>query len=133
METELAAAVHTQPDDLAALSRASSALWLATLSLMTAYMRNTAPAHRYLVAWRIARNLSTLREQECFGASTRDSFARLAVRWRHQADALSPTGPRRRGFLERLLQRLRSVIADLIRNRRPPVSSAAQDPGSRPG
>src|SRR4051812_7417096 len=98
MHTELAAAVHGQPDDLAALSRASSALWLATLSLMTAYMHNTAPAHRYLLAWRIARNLSTLREQECFSASTRESFARLAVHWRHQADALAPNRPKRRGL-----------------------------------
>ncbi|AMO23950.1 hypothetical protein GCM10027034_19540 [Ramlibacter solisilvae] len=103
MDDKAPAAAHGPPDDPAALSRASHALWLATLSLMTAYMHNAAPAHRYLLAWRIARNFSTLCEQECFDGNTRARFSRLAARWRRKADALSPTAPRRRGLLERLL------------------------------
>jgi hypothetical protein len=74
--------------DLDALSRACSSLWLATLSLMTAFMQNTAPAHRLLLARRIARNFATLREQECFSAECRASFSRLALRWQDRAERL---------------------------------------------
>ncbi|MBI5275948.1 MAG: hypothetical protein HY854_05755 [Burkholderiales bacterium] len=64
-----------------ALARACGALWLATLSLMTAYMQQQAPAHRLLLARRITRNLDILSAQECFGASCRARFAHLAQRW----------------------------------------------------
>ncbi|MCR6679031.1 hypothetical protein NVV43_26420, partial [Escherichia marmotae] len=43
-----------------ALADACRALWLATVSLMTAFMQTQAPAHRLLLARRIARNLDTL-------------------------------------------------------------------------
>lgn len=83
------------------LQQASTALWLATLSLMTAFMRTAAPAHRYLLARRIARNLETLRAQECFPPRTRERFGSLAQRWQRRADALSPT-PAAHGFFGRL-------------------------------
>jgi hypothetical protein len=70
---------------LATLAQASRALWLATLALMTAFMNQQAPAHRYLLASRIARNLRTLGEQECFSADCRERFARLGLRWENQA------------------------------------------------
>ena len=73
-------------DSAADLARACGALWLATLSLMTAYMQNPAPAHRYLLARRIARNFSTLSAQECFDAPCRASFERLAGRWQRNAE-----------------------------------------------
>jgi len=66
-------------------------------------MHTGAPAHRYLLASRIARNLSTLREQECFNETTRVKFSRLALRWKKKADALSPAAPRRRSLFERWL------------------------------
>lgn len=72
------------------LAQACTALWLATLSLMTAFMHNTAPAYRLLLARRIARNLDTLRGQECFSADSRSRFARLALRWDDKARALDP-------------------------------------------
>jgi hypothetical protein len=74
-----------------ALRHACGALWLATLSLMTAYMRTQAPAHRYLLARRIAANLGTLQAQDCFGAKSRRSFARLSSRWSETATRLAPT------------------------------------------
>lgn len=65
-----------------ALHGACAALWLATLSLMTAYMQNPAPAHRLMTARRIARNLDTLSRQDTvFTPDCRSTFARLAVRW----------------------------------------------------
>jgi hypothetical protein len=67
------------------LPQACTALWLATLSLMTAFMHTGAPAHRYLLASRIARNFDTLRGQECFAPRTRASFAKLASRWQRFA------------------------------------------------
>ena len=73
-----------------ALADASRALWLATLSLMTAFMHTVAPAQRYLLAKRIARNFRTLVEQPCFTARDRDRFAQLAERWEVKADRLSP-------------------------------------------
>jgi hypothetical protein len=70
----------------AELHDASRALWLATLSLMAAFMQTQAPAHRHLMARRIARNFDTLREQECFSPDCRRRFARLGARWHSQAD-----------------------------------------------
>lgn len=91
--------------DQAALSQACSALWLATLSLMTAFMQTGAPAHRRLLAHRIARNFDTLRSQECFSRRTRASFARLARRWQRRADRLTAAGEAAGGLFGRL-QRL---------------------------
>ena len=70
------------------LHEASRALWLATLSLMAAFMQTQAPAHRLLMARRIARNFETLRTQECFTPDCRQRFARLETRWQAQADRL---------------------------------------------
>jgi hypothetical protein len=87
------------------LQEASRALWLATLSLMTAFMQTQAPAHRYLMARRIARNFETLRAQEeCFSDDCRRRFERLGTRWNAQADRLQgrpPASPsqRLRGLL----------------------------------
>lgn len=67
------------------LAKACGALWVATLGLMTAYMQQQAPAHRYLLARRISRNLTTLQGQECFGQDCRARFARLAKRWDERA------------------------------------------------
>lgn len=72
------------------LAQASRALWVATLSLMTAFMQLQAPAHRYLLARRIARNLETLARQECFDAGCRARFARLAPRWHARAQQFAP-------------------------------------------
>ena len=84
------------------LQQASTALWLATVSLMTAFMHTSAPAHRYLLARRIARNLDTLGGQECFAPGTRETFARLSRRWHGRAEKLSPTPAAPVGFLGRL-------------------------------
>lgn len=87
-----------------ALTRACTALWVATLSLMTAFMQTGAPAHRYLIARRIAKNLTMLREQEAvFGAESRMIFSNLAQRWSAKADALAPREPSSGGM--GLLQR----------------------------
>lgn len=88
-----------------ALAQACRSLWLATLLLMTAYMHNGAPAHRLLLARRIARNLATLREQDCFGPDTQAHFAKLARRWEGTASRLSPEGEAQPGVVTRL-QRL---------------------------
>ncbi|WP_332816120.1 hypothetical protein [Ramlibacter sp.] len=88
-----------------ALREASRALWLATLSLMAAFMQAQAPAHRLLMARRIARNFDTLREQDCFEPACRRRFERLGRRWHAQADRLQ--GQRPATPLRRLLQRLR--------------------------
>ncbi len=77
------------PDPLPTLSDASRALWLATLSLMTAFMQTQAPAHRLLMARRIARNFATLREQDCFSPECRRRFARLGARWHERAERLA--------------------------------------------
>lgn len=80
------------------LSRACAALWVATLSLMTAFMHTSAPAHRCLLARRIARNLGMLREQEqVFTAECRMVFATLAQRWTVKADQLALDEHRPRG------------------------------------
>lgn len=73
-----------------ALADACRALWLATLSLMVAFMHQRAPAHRYLLARRICANFDTLRGQPCFSTANRRAFARLAVRWHAQAERLAP-------------------------------------------
>jgi hypothetical protein len=72
------------------LAEASRALWLATLALMTAFMQTGAPAHRCLLARRIARNFGTLAQQDCFDSRSRASFRRLAHRWQANADQLAP-------------------------------------------
>jgi hypothetical protein len=82
----------TDPAPAQQLAQASRALWIATLSLMTAYMQNTAPAHRLLLARRISRNFETLARQECFAPGCRASFAGLAHRWHARAEQLTPEG-----------------------------------------
>jgi hypothetical protein len=72
------------------LAQASRALWAATLSLMTAFMQTPAPAHRYLLARRIARNFETLAGQECFDRGCRASFDRLAQRWQANSEQFAP-------------------------------------------
>ncbi|WP_298926220.1 hypothetical protein [uncultured Ramlibacter sp.] len=72
-----------------ALRQASHALWLATLSLMTAFMHNQAPAHRLLLARRIAANLHTLGRQECMADRSRQTFDRLSARWWARAECLA--------------------------------------------
>ncbi|MBG9387954.1 hypothetical protein [Caenimonas aquaedulcis] len=74
----------------ATLSQACTALWTATLSLMTAFMHQPAPAHRYLMARKIAANFALLQDQPCFTHKARESFARLATHWGKKADRLSP-------------------------------------------
>jgi predicted membrane metal-binding protein len=92
--------MNLEPDagDLAAqLASACTALWTATLSLMVAFMKTPAPAHRYLIARKIARNLTTLHVQDCFSAQSRASFGRLSRRWSERADRLAPNEQRPRG------------------------------------
>jgi len=81
--------IDAAPAPAPTLAQASSSLWLATLALMTAFMRTGAPAHRLLLARRIARNFDTLREQDCFTRSTRAVFAKLAQRWQRKAKLLN--------------------------------------------
>src|SRR6266542_1713768 len=83
--------------DALALSRACAALWMATLSLMTAFMQTPAPAHRYLIARKIAKNLGLLREQECFTAECRMIFSNLSQRWTVKAEQLSQHEDQPRG------------------------------------
>ena len=77
------------------LAAANRALWAATVALMTAFMQTAAPAHRYLLARRIARNFETLSGQECFDPGCRATFARLAGRWQQRSDQFAPHPPRR--------------------------------------
>ena len=88
-----AEAAHHPPaanHDHLALQRACTALWVATLSLMTAFLHNTAPAHRYLLARKIAKNLAMLREEEqVFSPECRMIFSNLAQRWSAKADLLA--------------------------------------------
>lgn len=86
------------------LQDASRALWLATLSLMAAFMQTQAPAHRYLMARRIARNFDTLQAQGCFSPDCRRRFARLGARWTRKADRL------REGEAPTLLQRMAAAL-----------------------
>jgi|SRR5688572_20123865 hypothetical protein len=74
----------------AALADACRALWLATLGLMTAYMHTPAPAHRWLLARRIAGNLDTLSQQDCFAGDCRRKFGRLSRRWQRRAVEFAP-------------------------------------------
>lgn len=76
----------TLPPASVQLAAASRALWMATLALMTAFMQTAAPAHRYLLARRIARNFDTLARQECFESGCRASFGRLAKRWQARSE-----------------------------------------------
>jgi len=87
----------TTDADILALSRACSALWTATLSLMAAFMQTSAPAHRYLIARKIARNLETLREQDCFNADCRATFSKLSQRWTAKADQIARQEDKPRG------------------------------------
>jgi hypothetical protein len=75
----------------AALVAACAALWSATLSLMTAYMQQPAPAHRLSLARRISRNFDTLAQQQVFTLSSRQSFVRLSLRWQVNAGHLEDT------------------------------------------
>ena len=82
-------AASQTPPSTHPLADACAALWLATLSLMTAFMQQRAPAHRYHLARRISRNLDTLSQQDCFEADCRDRFRRLSDRWDSRACALA--------------------------------------------
>lgn len=98
MHHETAAPEAASASDELALTRACSALWVATLSLMTAFMQTTAPAHRYLIARKIAKNLAMLRAEEAvFSAECRMIFNNLSQRWSAQADQLAPQQERPRG------------------------------------
>jgi hypothetical protein len=85
------------------LTAAVHALWTATLALMTAFMQVGAPAHRYLLARRISRNLDTLARQDCFEPACRERFARLARRWGERARAFAPQPEPARARLRDLL------------------------------
>ena len=85
--------------DAMKLSRACTALWMATLSLMTAFMHTPAPAHRLALARKIAKNFTLLQEQECFSVESRGSFSRLAQRWTRKAEQLGRQEDRPRGGL----------------------------------
>jgi hypothetical protein len=102
--------MNPQPDasDLAAqLASACAALWMATLSLMVAFMKTSAPAHRYLIARKIARNLATLhRQEDCFSVRSRASFLALSRRWSDRADRLAPEQQRPRGGIGLAMPRL---------------------------
>lgn len=84
------------------LAAANRALWTATLALMTAFMQTSAPAHRYLLARRIARNFETLSGQDCFDQGCRATFARLATRWQARSQQFSPEPARRPRLFELL-------------------------------
>ena len=84
------AATASSPEARQELAQACKALWLATLSLMAAFMQMQAPAHRLLLARRIARNFQTLQGQDSFSVSDRASFTRLAQRWADTAQRLDP-------------------------------------------
>ncbi|TWO73304.1 hypothetical protein FN976_00190 [Caenimonas sedimenti] len=91
-----ASASHFSPcaepsSDRQQLVLACRALWLTTLSLMTAFMHTCAPAHRHLLARRIGRNLATLAGQpDVFGADNCSRFDRLAAHWQAQAERFAP-------------------------------------------
>lgn len=85
------------------LAEAVRALWAATLALMTAFMQVNAPAHRYLLARRIARNLDTLAGQDCFEPACRERFAKLARRWAGRAQEYAPHPTPARARLRDLL------------------------------
>ena len=100
--------VHAE--QAAQLAQACHALWLATLSLMTAFMQAPQPAHRLLLARRVARNLRTLQERPSpFDEKSLAKFAQLQQRWDRKVQALSPEGEQvesgAMGWLRRLLPR----------------------------
>jgi hypothetical protein len=112
METATAAEPDTDATRLAeslALTRACTALWVATLSLMTAFMQTPAPAHRSLIARKIAKNLGMLCEQSCFTAECRMIFSNLSQRWTAKAEQLAQADRPRGGlgFLQPALARQR--------------------------
>jgi hypothetical protein len=82
-------ALHSDNPDAIALTRACMALWMATLSLMTAFMQNPAPAHRLLIARKIAKNLGMLHEQDCFTTECRMIFSNLSQRWMARANQMA--------------------------------------------
>ena len=92
-------------DSVSPLDQACIALWSATLALMTAYMQQPAPAHRLLLARRIAANMETLAKQDTFAPASRDAFVRLHERWHGIAGALARPAPSAggRGLLQHLL------------------------------
>jgi hypothetical protein len=94
----------------AELARACNALWLATLSLMTAYMQTAAPAHRFLLARRVATNFRTLQAQDCYDGACRARFARLALRWQGHADAHHPDGAPSRSWLAQAWRSARETV-----------------------
>jgi hypothetical protein len=98
--------MNAEPNDAVtpSLSRACTALWTATLSLMAAFMQTPAPAHRYLIARKIARNLETLREQDCFTSDCRATFAKLSQRWTAKADQIARQEAPPRGGIGGLFQ-----------------------------
>ena len=105
-----AATAESRARDKLALTQACSALWVATLSLMTAFMQTAAPAHRHLIARKIARNLAMLREEEAvFSPECRMIFNNLAQRWSAKADRLAPGQERprdRMGLLQAAVAKL---------------------------
>lgn len=112
METATAAGpdtTATRMRESVALDRACIALWVATLALMTAFMQTSAPAHRYLIARKIARNLGTLCQESCFTAECRMIFSNLSHRWTAQADQLAQEDRPRGGIglLQPALAKLR--------------------------
>jgi hypothetical protein len=84
-----AAATDHRRSEAEALSRACTALWVATLSLMTAFMQTSAPAHRHLIARKIAKNLGMLCQETCFTAECRMIFSNLSQRWNAKAEQLA--------------------------------------------
>lgn len=92
----MSAALHTDTSAVT-LSQACAALWTATLALMTAFMQTPAPAHRILIARKIAKNLKLLHEQDCFTTECRMIFSNLAQRWAAKADVLARQEDRPRG------------------------------------
>jgi hypothetical protein len=88
---------NSPESDTIALTRACTALWMATLSLMTAFMQNPAPAHRLLIARKISKNLGMLHEQECFTTECRMIFSNLSQRWTAKANLLAQQEDRPRG------------------------------------
>lgn len=105
-----ATTTESRARDKLALTEACSALWVATLALMTAFMQTAAPAHRYLIARKIAKNLAMLREEEAvFSAECRMIFGNLAQRWSAKADQLAPGQDRprdRMGLLQAAIAKL---------------------------
>lgn len=105
-----AADTEARASEKLALTQACSALWVATLSLMTAFMQTAAPAHRYLIARKIAKNLSMLREEDAvFSPECRMIFDNLAQRWSARADQLAPDHERPRDGMGLLRAAMSSV------------------------